>query len=159
MFDPLPGNEDAVLAQMRRAIEDRFYGRFASEFHRNPRDARFHLHLPRFWLFPDKPVWKRERTTTREQVLINAGGFHYNGAMLTPRLSRFRDRCPIEYFEEKQALYGRHGISRIHAVPIHDVAGISDYACKTIKWGRAREKDIVILPRSVSELENDKIAS
>jgi hypothetical protein len=109
------------------------------------------MHIPRFWLFPDLPCWKRERTTTRRDVLINAGGFHYNGPMLIPRESHFRG-CPIQYLKEEQESYARHGISRIHGEAIHDAAGIADYACKTIKWNRADERDIIILPRSVSEL-------
>lgn len=148
MFEPLPGPEKVVLAQMRRGIE-KFYGQFSTRFDRTPR-AKISL-IPQFLLFPDKPAWKRERKTGLRDVLINAGGLHYNGPMLIPRYSRFHG-CPIEHLEEKQEAYARHGISRIHAEPIHDASGIADYACKTIKWNRADEKDIIILPRSVSEL-------
>lgn len=147
MFEPLAGPEKVVLAQMRRAIE-KFYGRFITRFDRRPRAEL--SWLPQFILFPDKPVWKHEKAALRE-VLINAGGFHYNGPMLIPRFSRFHG-CPIEHLEEKQAAYARHGISRIHAGPIHDASGIADYACKTIKWNRADQDDILVLPRRASEL-------
>lgn len=149
MFDGLPGPEDAVLAQMRRAVE-KFYGRFSTRFDRTPRSAISQMHIPRLFLFPDKPVPKREKASMRE-VSINAGGLHYNGPMMIPRDSRFHG-CVIDHLEEKQQAYARHGISRIHAEPIHGASGIADYACKTIKWNRASERDILVLPRSVSEL-------
>lgn len=149
MFEPLPGSEKAVLAQMRRAIE-KFYGCFGTRFDRNPRAKSSQLHIPRLFLFPDKPVAKREKASIRE-VSINAGGLHYNGPMMIPRYSHFHG-CVIDHLEEMQRTYTRHGISRIHAKPIHGASGIADYTCKTIKWHRADLDDILILPRTVSEL-------
>lgn len=149
MFQPLSGPEQVVLAQMRRAIE-KFYGRFSTRFDRNPRAESSRLRIPQLLLFPDKPVWKREKTSVRD-VSINAGGLHYNGPMMIPRYSRFHG-CPIEHLEEKQESYARHGISRIHVKPIHDASGIADYACKTIKWNRVDQDAILVLPRSCSEL-------
>lgn len=149
MFERLPGSEEAVLGQMRRAIE-KFYGRFSTRFDRTPRAEGSQRHIPRLLLFPDKPVPKREKASIRE-VSINAGGLHYNGPMMIPWYSRFRG-CVIGHLDEKQQAYARNGISRIHAEPIHDASGIADYACKTIRWNRADQDDVLILPRSVSEL-------
>ena len=112
MFESIHGSEKMVLVQMRRAIE-KFYGQFSTRFARDPRAEISQMHIPRFLLFPDKPVKKHERATVRE-VSINAGGLHYNGPMLIPRHSRFHG-YPIE-LEEKQVTYARNGISRIHAV-------------------------------------------
>lgn len=149
MFEPLPGMQKVVLAQMERALE-KFYGRFCTRFDRTPRAITSQLRIPHFVLVPDKPTWKREKASLRD-VSINAGGIHYNGLMMIPRKSRFHG-CVIDHLQEKQPVYARHGISRIHAEPIHDASGIADYACKTIKWNRASEEDIIMLPRSVSEL-------
>ena len=150
MFEPLVGPEKVVLAQMRRAIE-KFYGRFSTQFDRDPRAARSQMHIPRFLLFPDKPVPKREKASIRE-ISMNAGGLHYNGPMMIPRQSHFQG-CVIDHLQEEQQTYTRHGISRIHAKPIYgDSRRLSVYACKTIKWNRADHDDILVLPRSVSEL-------
>lgn len=149
MFEAIPGPEKVVLARMERALE-KFYGRFSTRFDRTPRAIKSQLNIPHFVLVPDKPTWKREKTSLRD-VSINAGGLHYNGLMMTPRRSRFHG-CPIDHLKEKQQTYARHGISRIHAKPIYGAAGIADYACKTVKWNRADQNDILVLPRSVSEL-------
>jgi hypothetical protein len=103
--------------------------------------------MPRLMLFPDRPVWKREKTSLRE-ITIN-GGLHFNGPMLIPPISRFRD-CVISHIHEKQSRYCRYGISRIHVEEIHDVPGLIDYATKTLKWHRADPDDILILPKSPS---------
>lgn len=152
MFDPLPGSQSAVLASMKKGIV-KFYGRFCTEFVHNPRAASEQERLPLFLLFPDKPVWKRNRAVSVSGVKFNAGGLHYNGPMLLPLLSRFRRRgCPIQYIAKNQRIYARNGISRVHIKPIDDILGIGDYAAKTIKWARADEADILILPRHNSEL-------
>ncbi|WP_155809773.1 hypothetical protein [Bradyrhizobium sp. URHA0013] len=149
MFERLPGSEEAVLAQMRKAIE-KYYGRSSTRFDRAPRSAHSQSRIPRLLLFPDKPVAKREMASLRE-VSMNAGGLHYNGPMMIPRYSRFRG-CVIDHLEQKQQAYTLHGIRRIHVKPIHGAAGIAEYACKTIKRNRADQDAILALPRSMSEL-------
>ena len=83
---------------------------------------------------------------------MNSGGFHYNGAMLIPPVSRFKD-CPIKHIADYQGLYTRGKIARVHVKEIDDrVYGIADYSAKTVKWGRADEQDILILPKIVREI-------
>ena len=87
---------------------------------------------------------------------MNSGGFHYNGTMLIPPVSRFKD-CPIKHIEEYQGLYTRGKIARVHVKPIDNrVHGISDYSAKTVKWGRADEQDILILPKTVREIKDTR---
>jgi hypothetical protein len=71
--------------------------------------------------------------------------------MALPPKSRFCESV-IQHIEKNQFRYARHGIERIHAEAIYDIAGIASYACKTIKWRRANPDDILILPASPSEL-------
>jgi hypothetical protein len=148
MFEPLRGPPSAIIPQMRRGIH-KFYGRFCTEFVHDGRAKSEQEHLPRFWLFPDLPGPKHEKNSLRE-VTIN-GGLHYNGPLLLPPVSRFQE-CPIEHLEENQAKYARHGIERIHIVAGGDISGLADYAAKNIKNHRANEYDIIVLPRSVTEL-------
>jgi hypothetical protein len=152
MFEPLPGSSSAVVQQMRRAIV-KFYGRFSSRFVHNQHSQAEQDRLPRFWLYPDRPGLKRSKLPLRE-VKSNDGGLHFHGAMLTPVFSRFR-QCPIKHIEEKQAAYCHHGITRIHVKRIDEVADISSYMAKTVRWGRAELEDILILPRSKSEFRSD----
>ena len=75
--------------------------------------------------------------------------------MLIPPVSRFKE-CPIKHLQDNQARYARHGIEQIHIVVGGDIPGLADYAAKTIKNRRANEEDIIVLPRSVTELPAKK---
>jgi hypothetical protein len=152
MFEPLHVPTAELVPQMRRGIH-KFYGRFCTEFIHNGRAKSEQERMPKFWLFPDLPVHKNNGNSLRE-VTIN-GGLHYNGPVLIPPVSRFQE-CPIKHLEENQTRYARHGIERIHIVVGGDVSGLADYAAKTIKNRRANEEDIIVLPRSVTELPAKK---
>lgn len=151
MFDGIPGNAVEVNKQMHRAMV-KFYGRFSTEFHRQPRSQKAQVHIPLFWLFPDKPVWKHRKLASLSEFQINDGGLHYNGAMLIPRFSYFRG-CPIAHLRERQERYARHGIRRIHAMPVYESKGMSDYACKNLKRNMTDESDVLVLPRTAGELD------
>lgn len=151
MFDALRGPSSGIIQQMHQGIHRGFYSRFCTEFTRNPRAPSQQERLPRLMLFPDRPVWKH-RTHSLREVTINAGGLHFNGPMLIPPVSRFRE-CPIQHIQENQALYAKRGIARIHVKEItHNVARVADYSGKTVKWHRTNEEDILILPKALSEL-------
>lgn len=149
MFDALPADGDEMHRRMRRAIE-KFYGRFSTEFHQHPRSPGARHRIPRLFLFPDRPV--RKSGLSAKEIAINDGGVHYNGPMLIPTLSRFHG-CLLSHLDDHQSLYARHGIRRIHAKKIDNAAGMADYAVKTLNWNRADEADIIVLPRTVSELD------
>ncbi len=152
MFEPFLGPTAEMVPYMQRGIR-KFYGRFCTEFVRNGR-ALSELHrMPKLWLFPDLPVPKHEKKSLRE-VNIN-GGLHYNGPLLIPPVSRFQE-CPIKHFAENQHKYARYGIERIHIMPGGDISDLADYAAKNIKNHRANEADIMLFPRSVTELPERK---
>lgn len=107
MFDALQGTLPAIVAQMHRAIEKGFYGQFCTRFTRNPTAESQHRKLPRLWLFPDLPGWKRRKVSLQE-LTINAGGLHFNGPMLIPWWSRFKE-CPIRHIGDNHDRYARRG--------------------------------------------------
>ena len=152
MFEPLHVPTAELVPKMRKGIH-KFYGRFCTEFIHNGRAKSEQERMPRFWLFPDLPVRKNKGNSLRD-VTIN-GGLHYNGPMLIPPVSRFKE-CPIKHLKENQARYALHGIERIYLMAGGDILGLADYAAKTIKNHRADEGDILILPRSVTELPDKK---
>ena len=152
MFEPFRGPPAAIVPKMRRGIH-KFYGQFCTRFTHDGRAKSKQERMPQLWLFPDLPGHKNAKSSLRE-VTIN-GGLHYNGPMLIPPVSRFKE-CPIKHLEEKQARYARHGIERIHIVAGGDIPGLVDYAAKTIKNRRANEEDILVLPRSATKLPAKK---
>ena len=152
MFEPLHVPTAELVPNMRRGIH-KFYGRFCTEFVHDGRAKSEQERMPKFWLFPDLPVHKNKKNSLRE-VTIN-GGLHFNGPMLIPPVSRFQE-CPIKHLEDNQARYARHGVERIHIEVGGDVSGLADYAAKTIKNRGANEGDIIVLPRSVTELPQKK---
>jgi hypothetical protein len=153
MFEPLHVPTAELVPKMRKGIH-KFYGRFCTEFIHNGRAKSEQKRMPQLWLFPDLPVRKNKGNSLRD-VTIN-GGLHFNGPMLIPPVSRFKE-CPIKHLEENQARYARHGIERIHIVVGGDVSGLADYAAKTIKNRKADEKDIIVLPRLDKELPAKKM--
>ena len=154
MFEPLHVPTAELVPKMRKGIH-KFYGRFCTEFIRNGRAKSEQERMPQLWLFPDLPVHKNTRNSLRD-VTIN-GGLHFNGPMLIPPVSRFQE-CPIKHLEKNQARYARHGIERIYLMAGSDIPGLADHAAKTIKNRRADEEDIIVLPRSVTELPAKKTA-
>jgi hypothetical protein len=149
MFHPLKGSPDIVWKRMRNAMEGSFYSRFCTRFARNPKRLAERNKLPLFWLLSDLPVLKNKKPKIWDAYIND--GQHFNGFMLIPPKSRFRGDV-IEYFRSNQAYYARWPIQRIDVRGIYDVPNISDYAHKTISWGRASWEDALILPRSVSEV-------
>jgi hypothetical protein len=152
MFHPLPGSLPTLISTMHHGIRKGFYSQFCTRFARDPRSKSGQQQIPRLWLIPDRPVSKRNGKKHGCDFLTrNDNGLHFNGPMLIPPKSRFRE-CPIEHIEANQSKYIGHGIERIHVKKVYDNPGIADYAFKTVKWGRADPDDILILPISPSEL-------
>lgn len=151
MFQPLPGSLPTIIAQMHSGIQAGFYSRFWSEFTRNSRSPSQQHRLPKLWLFPDRPGPKKQKKLSAEFFRGNDGGLHFNGPLLIPPKSRFQG-CPIQHIEANQSKYLRHGLCRIDLEPVYNIAGMVDYAAKTVKWGRANIEDCLYLPAPLSEL-------
>lgn len=94
MFEPLHGSTAAIIEQMKDAIHREFYVPFMLQYVRNPHRKAEQESMPRLMLYPDRPVFKGNKTSIHE-VTINSGGLHYNGPMLIPPVSRFFD-FPVE---------------------------------------------------------------
>ena len=101
-------------------------------------------------LFPDLPVYKHEKKSIQD-VSIN-DGLHYGGIALTSPISRCRTSLD-DHFTDDQEKYLSKKLERIFVKPItHSHNYVTDYVMKAIKNGRMSEEDIVILPRTISEL-------
>ncbi|MBX9775832.1 MAG: hypothetical protein K2Y71_15750 [Xanthobacteraceae bacterium] len=158
MFEPILGSPSAVVEDMKKAIHKEFYTPFMMRFVRDPHRQREQERMPRLLLYPDKPVAKRVKASIHE-VRFNGGGLHFNGLLLIPPVSRFRE-CPIEHIDENQGRYTRGHIERIHIEPLdHRHYRVADYSAKTVKWHRADEADILILPKPISEVKHGALLS
>jgi hypothetical protein len=152
LFHPISGSLSAVISTMHKGIENGFYSRFCTRFVRRPRSPLAMSQMPQLWVFPDRPVAKRAAKKVGVSFLTrNDNGLHYNGFLMIPPKSRFKE-CPIEHIRQNQEKYAQRGIERIHVRDVYNVGGLADYALKTIKWGRADEADILILPKTWDEM-------
>ncbi len=149
MFEQLPGSQSSVLRQMRREIE-RVYSRLVTRFHRNPRSPAGSQQIPVMALFPDFPVYKREKKSIKDVSINN--GLHYAGIALAPPVSRFQTTLDA-HFEQEQDKYVNDKLARIDVKPIiWNATYVMDYAAKNYKRGRVSDEDIIILPKATSEL-------
>jgi hypothetical protein len=156
MYHQLPGSRSSILEQMKDEIY-RVNSRLVTRFDRNPRSAAGFNRLPRMMLFPDLPVYKRTKRAL-DDVSIN-DGLHYGGIALTPPISRFSSTLDA-HFNLDQKKYVNHRLARIHVEPIiSNPAYVTDYVAKSMKRGTVSEDDVVILPRTPSEMPAEDLPS
>ena len=136
---------------MTKDIE-RIYGRAATRFVRDPRSPRQAHRLPIRLAFPDYPVAKYEKHSLRD-VAIN-DGLHFHSFDLIHPASRLTDDF-AEHLKQWQGLYVRdeYPLARIEAEKVEtDPAYVIDYLAKWTRRGRFSPSDLLVLPRSISEL-------
>lgn len=149
MFEKLSGSPEAVLEQMRRSIERKFYPRLLREFVRRKTVNAMDQCAPRLMLFADLPVHK-----TNKKNFDCAGlnhGLHYNGFLVIPPTFRNR-RHPQQIFNEKPHVFCKNGIERIVVDQFKYFSDSRDYAAKTLINQRVDHDSTIILPRAQSEV-------
>jgi hypothetical protein len=153
MFQALRGTPKGIVEQMHTAIHKEFYSKFCLRFVHDPHRKKEQEQMPRLMLFPDRPVWKPDKCAG-QAIHINAGGLHFNGPMLIAPQSRFHG-CPLAHIDQNHWKYTGH-ITRIHIERMDgDFASVANYSAKTVKWNRADEDDILLLPKTSSELSSN----
>jgi hypothetical protein len=104
--------------------------------------------------FPDGPCYKRQKQALRD-VSIN-DGLHFHGLILVPTKSRLKVPF-LQHLRDKKRSYGRGYILTTHAEPIWDQERfVADYGGKAVKRGRLSYDDILVLPRTGKELQQNK---
>jgi hypothetical protein len=156
MFNHIPAN----AAQRREIMVSevtRVHDILCRHTARKPNSEEWSCLRPIFIGCHDLPVWKHEKTATRNS-LIN-GGLHFNAIALTRPPARpdmhkkaqdmhwgKQSRLTVsldEHFRTKAKFYHNDVLSRIHATPITD-GTMADYALKTFKHGRVGPDSIQI---------------
>ncbi|WFR95715.1 hypothetical protein [Rhizobium tumorigenes] len=150
MFNPLNGSEAAVRAQMEHEVK-RIYSRLLTRIVKKPNKTPVDQ-MPLLIGCVDWPVPKLLKASLKD-VSLN-GGMHMHALMLVPPTSR----SPLlmsQLIELKYSTFVTPGgvLMRLHAVLIKDnQAQTAAYALKSVQRGRLGDDDILILPRSHSEM-------
>jgi hypothetical protein len=101
-------------------------------------------------LFPDLPVYKRAKKSIQDASIND--GLHYRGIALTSPISRWQTSLD-DHFTDDQEKYLSKKLERIFVKPVaHAHEYVTVYVMKNIKKGHVSDDDIVILPRTISEL-------
>jgi hypothetical protein len=156
MFKHISGKDAHRKHEMQDEVM-RVYATLLSRVVRRPQSAKSQPFLPMFLGCPDFPVYKLEKELLRN-VQVN-GGLHFNGILLLPpkkycrRDSDLRTYGLIRHFHDHQSSYYRDDrpLDRLHATRITE-GSMADYAFKALKHGKITSNDLLILPRSVTEL-------
>ena len=149
MLHPQRGSYSEIETQVQEALTA-VYARTLTRIYRRPHARENADKLPRWIACPDYPVPKRAKMSLRD-VVIN-GGRHWHAIVLVPPFCRLR--VPFDrLINENPRLFAIGPISRVHAVSIDsDPSYVTGYGLKSISRGRASFDDLLILPRTKSEL-------
>jgi hypothetical protein len=151
MFARIPGRR-STIAQVMADEVSRVYNTLLTCVVRRPKSPSWKEFCPIFIGCPDLSVAKSEKNLVRN-LNVN-DGLHFNGCLLLPPPEKCRLGMSLKkHFERYQERYYRdeYHLDRIHVTYIEDGTMI-DYAFKHFKRGNVSYDDILILPRSVTEL-------
>lgn len=150
MFNPLPGSPNRVQATMMQEAEW-LYGQILTRLHRHPRRMQM-VEMPLWIVAPDFPVPKTNKQQLRD-VSINDGR-HLHAAVLIPPHSRLE--LPFNlYLTQNADRYAGSGrwLARIDIRGVYDTPAVAfGYAFKALERGTAGSDDMMVLPRSHSEM-------
>ncbi|MFP9138553.1 hypothetical protein ACLI1C_15345 [Devosia sp. XGJD_8] len=150
MFNPLTGSSAAVARNMDRAVED-LYSIVVQRMFRRPKEMPL-LSLPLWITCPDFPVQKLLKTTLADARVNN--GAHMHIPALSPPNTRLDLPFNLWLDQNKTRYSGPgHAIARIYVQRVYETPeNAFDYALKSLGRGRATSDDVLVLPRTRSEI-------
>jgi hypothetical protein len=131
----------------------RVYSQLITRIVRNPNAPSYQQLLPYLMASPDLPVPKRGSKASVRELSIN-GGLHFHGVLVLPPEDRCRlGRHLLAHLHEKESMYcpPDHFLLRID-VRSMSTPMLAEYVLKQIKRGNVDYDDLLILPRSRSEV-------
>jgi hypothetical protein len=152
MFSPIPGSDQTRILEMKKRLSW-FYGRLAKASVPKASSPKWFPFLPKAILVPDVPVPKHSKVQLREVTINN--GIHWHGLFLinplAPKLHEPLDAHISKHLDK----YLVRGIRQIDVKPItYTPEYVTEYGLKSLK-SRFSADDIIIFPRSVSELPSN----
>jgi hypothetical protein len=149
VFHALGGSSVQKREQIRNQIT-KWYGRLATRTVHDPRSPKQALLLPKGIFVPDLPVFKRLKQSLKDAAVNE--GLHMHGIMIANRGGRIAEPLNV-HTERNLDKYLVDNIRHIDIRPItDDLAHVVDYALKGLKRPTFSPDDILVLPRTVSEL-------
>jgi hypothetical protein len=131
----------------------RVYSQLLTRIVRDPNAPSYQQLLPYLMASPDLPVPKNGIKASVRELTVN-GGLHFHGVLVLPPEDRCRlGRQLLAHLHEKKELYCPTDgpLLRIDARSM-STPMLADYTLKQIKRGNVAYDDILILPRSRSEI-------
>jgi hypothetical protein len=152
-FNHISANPKTALDIMRKEIE-RFYVVLLLDVVRRPRRAAHLDNLPQLIAIPDRPTSKRASTHRLSDIRPN-DGVHFHIFLAIPQVSRLKEDLATHIQQNEMRYRGNQGkIMKIDVRPVANLDGrLVDYTFKHIKRRSFSLDDILILPRSQSELK------
>jgi hypothetical protein len=150
MFHQIPGNQDARWLEMTRII-DQVYGRVLSKTFRVPNAAKNQPFMPVLIMFPDFPIYKRDKDHFVD-ISVNDGQ-HAQGMGLMPPNSRLEENLSGHFLNHGEKYVRSYpSLQRIHSVRIEETPEkVVRYMFKAMEANRASPDDIAIWPRARTE--------
>jgi hypothetical protein len=128
-----------------------FYGRLAKASVPKARSPKWSPFLPKVVLAPDLPVAKHEKQQLRDVTVNN--GLHWHGLVLVNPLAPKLPGNLDVHINENLIKYLVGSINKIGIEPItHDPVYVAGYGMKGLKRGSFSYDDVLLFPRTVSEL-------
>lgn len=153
MFKPQGASERAIVEGMKREVET-FYRLLVSRFNKWPTKAARTMYNPSLIWFPDRPDAKSKRVPV-EVAKIN-GGLHGHGLLIAfyrPQTNGYNNGWDV--IHRDQAVFCRNGIANIDANKVtHNPRWVASYASKSIRAGFFKDEDVLVFPRTLSELSD-----
>jgi hypothetical protein len=153
VFNQLPGSIRVKNQLMEREIV-RWYGRLATRTVRKPRSPKWAPLLPKGVFVPDLPVYRKSKQDLRD-VFIN-DGLHMHGIGVANRLGRIPESLDV-HFAERLDEYLTSNLRHIDVERItHMAKYVTSYAMKGLKRPMFSPDQILVLPKTLSELPDQK---
>lgn len=128
----------------------RFYSTVVTRIVRKPNSIHQLFNRPRVIAAPEYPTFKYEKIGLR-QATVN-DGLHLHAISAVPLKSRLEEDI-VSHVQRKSYLYVKAPLRTINLAPIEDhTKVVTDYMMKTVKHGKCRWEDVLVLPKSPSEL-------
>ena len=158
MFNHIPGTFRQKWMVMADEA-DRVYSTLIRHVVHNPRSQSQAAKLPIWIVAPDYPV-KKQRGMSAKAILAEAkinDGLHLNGIMLMRIDTRLRIPLKV-HFDPNGNNYDHyvkegHPLRRIHVEPARETLDVmTDYTLKSLKWRIPDLDNVLIFPKTLSEL-------
>lgn len=151
MYNNLSGGISEVKYRMMDEV-DRVYRTLVTNDSREPTSQRCLPWLPLYFGSYDFPIYKKNNPTSIDDFSPNDGR-HINGLFFISPRTRLTEPLGDHFDNNARRYYGRGRLlKRIHTVAMSS-GDMTDYALKAYKNGKTTHDDILVLPKTLSEIQ------